>query len=928
MGFEQHGVDNRSQGETDMPRTERPLASEDTELGGFAADLRKLRDKAGKPSYRALASRAHYSAATLSDAAGGKKLPSLAVTLAYVKACDGDEQEWEQRWRAIAAPPDPTGEAPYVGLKAFQKEDADRFFGREKLTAKLVQLTERRPFVGVFGASGSGKSSLLRAGLLPRLGRALIFTPGVQPLDECAVRISQATGDSAVAIRSELTDPAALGLLARQHDLVLVIDQFEEVFTLCGPEQRDWFVQALVSAPHVVIGVRADFYGHIGRHPELVEALEGAQLLVGPMTTDELRRAITEPAQHVGATVETALVTRLVADVTGQAAALPLVQHALVETWHRRRGMTLSLVGYEEAGGVEHAIARTAETVYSQLTEDQQQTARGIFLRLIALGEGAEDTKRRVAQDDLDAEVLDHLANTRLVTLTERHAELTHEALIRSWPRLRDWIAEDREALRVHHQLTEAAAEWDGDRDLLYKGARLAQAGELDPDSLTEPERAFLKASRADGRSRTRLVRVVVSVLSVLVLVLAGTVVFAVGKAREVSRQRDVAVAEGVAATVRSQARLPSDSEEVIRLALAVYRVSPTDANRDLLLSTDAVIRRKQLTEKHPDGRYFKINGSRFFARNGGATLTTQLWDLQASTSEPYMPVPSQPVVISDDGRFAMFARKEAFDLEDISDHVQLRRVADIPVNKDTAIAASGPVVTVAGLVRAGRGDWVVPKIWIHDGSSGVREIVVPGDRPATGVSLSQDGRTLAVVRGEPDSSLEIWRIEGGELRRASETVLPAYPASPGFSQDGRLLALSDATGAKVEVWDVSNPTKPARWAELHHPLTGTAEPMIKFAGAGHRLLVATEKSANVWDLERHGEPEMIGRFDNFPAEVSGIDYWQTTGDFVALVGGESVWRLRTGVDQVVQDLCRGEAELSDGEWDKYFPDIARVPVC
>ncbi|WP_143467183.1 helix-turn-helix domain-containing protein, partial [Lentzea kentuckyensis] len=420
-----------------MPRTERPLDSEDTELGSFAADLRKLRDKAGKPSYRTLASRAHYSAATLSDAAGGRKLPSLAVTLAYVKACDGDEQEWEQRWRAIAAPPEPTGEAPYVGLQAFQQEDAARFFGREKLTAKLVELTSARPFVGVFGASGSGKSSLLRAGLLPHLERALIFTPGVQPLDECAVRIAQVTGDSAVVLSSELTDPAALGLIARQHDLVLVIDQFEEIFTLCGPAQRDWFVQALVSAPHVVIGVRADFYGHIGRHPELVEALEGAQLLVGPMTTDELRRAIVEPALHVGAAVETALVTRLVADVAGQAAVLPLVQHVLAETWHRRRGMTLTLVGYEEAGGVEHAIARTAEAVYSQLTEEQRQTARRIFLRLIALGEGTEDTKRRATRADLDAEVLEHLANARLVTLTEHHAELTHEALIRSWPRLR-----------------------------------------------------------------------------------------------------------------------------------------------------------------------------------------------------------------------------------------------------------------------------------------------------------------------------------------------------------------------------------------------------------------------------------------------------------------------------------------------------------
>ncbi len=149
--------------------------------------------------------------------------------------------------------------------------------------------------------------------------------------------------------------------------------------------------------------------------------------------------------------------TRLVADVAGQAAVLPLVQHALVETWQRRRGMTLSLVGHEEAGGVEHAIARTAEAVYAGLSDDQQQIARRSFLRLIALGEGTEDTKRRATRDDLDREVLERQAGARLVTITERHAELTHEALIRSWPRLRDWIARDRDALRVHHQLTEAA---------------------------------------------------------------------------------------------------------------------------------------------------------------------------------------------------------------------------------------------------------------------------------------------------------------------------------------------------------------------------------------------------------------------------------------------------------------------------------------
>ncbi|MFI6099559.1 hypothetical protein ACIA8G_28720 [Lentzea sp. NPDC051213] len=907
-----------------MPRTERPLDSEDTELGRFAADLRTLREKAGKPSYRALGSRAHYSAATLSDAAGGKKLPSLAVTLAYVTACGGDPQEWEQRWRDIAAPPEPTGEAPYVGLKAFQKEDADRFHGRENLTAKLVQLTTGRRFVGVFGASGSGKSSLLRAGLLPRLPQALIFTPGVNPLDECAVRLAQLTGHSAVVLRSELTDPEALGLLVKQHDeqLVLVIDQFEEIFTLCGQEQRDWFVKALTSAPHVVVGVRADFYGHVGRHPELVEALEGAQLLVGPMTTDELRRAITEPAQHVGATVETALVTRLVADVAGQAAALPLVQHALVETWHRRRGMTLSLAGYEEAGGVEHAIARTAESVYERLTEEQQQIARGIFLRLIALGEGTEDTKRRATREDLDAEVLEHLANARLVTLTEQHAELTHEALIRSWPRLRDWIAEDRDALRVHHQLTEAAAAWDGDRDLLYKGVRLAQAGELNPDSLTEPERDFLTASQADGRRRTRRARAVVSVLSVLVLLLAGTVVFAVDRAREASRREGIAVAVSAATQARSLMELHPD--QAVRLALAVHAVAPSEENRDLLLTADAAARRKRLEISPYRGTFSKITGGRFYVASDGRDPAQVLWDLRSNASRPHLTLSGTPVFASDDDRRLVVSRDGADELLDISDPGQPRKLAEVPAALKPS-EADGGLNTFAGLVPTHGGSNVQPTVWRYDGSGGVREIVVPGDRRARDLRLSRDGRTLAVAR-EGSDGVELWQLDGDAPRLAGKASANPSGNPVGFSPDGRFLLIATWWDGFVQVWDVSDPAHPMRWADL--PQQQNAGLRFEFSPDSGRVLLANDRSARVWDLRHKNSAEQVAAFENLSDDITGIDFWPASNEFVALLRNDTLWPLRTDADQVVRDMCLGGAALSDPEWRKYFPDVDRVPVC
>ncbi|WP_053736743.1 hypothetical protein [Nocardia sp. NRRL S-836] len=909
-----------------MPRAERPLEAVDTELGRFAADLRRLRDEAGKPAYRALAARAHYSAATLSDAAGGRKLPSLAVALAYVKACGGDVAEWEQRWRTIAAPPKPAGVAPYVGLQAFQREDADRFFGREQLTAKLAALVARRSFVGVFGASGSGKSSLLRAGLLPRLDHALVLTPGVRPVDECAVRLARLTGGSAVAVRADLADPAALGLLVEQHDrrLVLVVDQFEEVFTLAGPQERDWFVQALVRAPHVVIGVRADFYGHVGRHPELVEALEGGQFLVGPMTADELRRAITEPARHVGATVENALVTRLIADVAGEAAALPLVQHALAETWHRRRGMTLTLAGYEEVGGVEHAIARTAESVYAELSPARQRTARQIFLRLIAPGEGTEDTKRRALRDGLDASVLDRLATARLVTLSAQHAELTHEALIRSWPRLRDWVAASRNTLRVHHQLTEAAADWDGhDRDVLYKGARLAQAAELDADSLTAPERAFLRASQADDRRRGRLARMVVIVLAVLVVLLAGTVVFAVSKSEEAADRSEAAVAAAAAAQARWLLN-SGDLEQgrAIRVALAAYRVAATAESRDVLLSADALMRRRDLSATPgATARFDKVVGGRFYVR-GTDGAGTELWDVRANRTEPDLTLPGRPLRMSDDDQRVIVSGGQGAELLDVTDPAHPRKLADLPVSGFTA-TANGSLDVLADLVpdaRRGR----APKVWLRDGGSW-REVAVPGDREAIGVRLSPDGRTL-VVKGL-DGFWELWRLDGGEARLMSQTVMGVWPTAYEFSRDGRFLVQVGSNLATAQVWDVSDPARPSRWANFPLPSANDTT-MVEFSADSRRVLVASDRSAHVWDLTRQYRPERIAAFEDFPEDVTAVDHWPATDEFAVVVRGETVWPLRTDLGQVVRDQCRGYAALSAQEWMTYFPDIAQRPVC
>lgn len=333
-----------------MPRAQRPLERDGSALTDFAADLRLLREKAGNPPYRELARLAHYSSTTLSDATGGRRLPSLAVTLAFVSACGGDRDEWERRWHSLTmdtqAPAGPVDNAPYVGLAAYRPEDAELFFGRERLADAVHSRLRTQRFLAVFGPSGAGKSSLLRAGLIPRLdmGPVVLFTPGTHPLRECAIQLAPLLEQTAVTVEQRLrTDHHSL--LGDLPEAVFVVDQFEEVFTLCtDADERAGFLSSLLAVSRaesrcsVVIGVRSDFHTHCAQHPELAAALQDALVTVGPMTADELRRAITRPASTSHCVVESDLLSVLVAHTHGRAGALPLLSHALLETWRRRKG--------------------------------------------------------------------------------------------------------------------------------------------------------------------------------------------------------------------------------------------------------------------------------------------------------------------------------------------------------------------------------------------------------------------------------------------------------------------------------------------------------------------------------------------------------------------------------------------------------------
>ena len=418
---------------------------------------------------------------------------------------------------------------PYKGLATFEAADADYFFGRERLVAELVARLVGAPLLAIVGPSGSGKSSVMRAGLLPALAGGVL--PGSESWTQAVIR----PGEEPL---HELR--RATRRLAREWHRVLAVDQFEELFTACQDEaERAEFADSLVRAANdgtvVILAVRADFYGRCAAYPGLSRLLGANHVLVGPMSREELGRAIERPAQRVGLAVEGELVDALLADVEGQPGALPLLSTALLELWRERDGRRLRLAAYARSGGLHGAVARLAEDAFVALDPGRQAIARTLLLRLADEDESGAVVRRRIALAELageQTEVVEHLAERRLLTVSDGAVEVAHEALLREWPRLRAWLAEDADGRRLHRRLGDAARAWDADaRDPgeLYRGARLAAA--LDwaaghAAELSGPERAFLDAGRsASGRAQRRLRMMLAGVGALLVLaVIAGIV--------------------------------------------------------------------------------------------------------------------------------------------------------------------------------------------------------------------------------------------------------------------------------------------------------------------------------------------------------------------------------------------------------------------
>lgn len=724
---------------------------------------------------------------------------------------------------------------PYKGLASFEENDWASFFGRERLVGELAARTVQVGVLGVVGASGSGKSSLVAAGLLPSLGAGLlpgsdrwiqaVMRPGDHPM--AALAAAMTLVDPAI---DDVDDPLAAAVRTIEPDsrLVLVVDQFEETFTLCESEtERAGFIASLGGAAHafpdrcvVVLTIRSDYYGHIAPYPDLAGVLAENHVLIGPMSRDELRRAIELPGRRVGLRVEEALVDALVEEVADEPGGLPLLSTALVELWQAREGGWIRMDAYERTGGVQGAVARLAETAYEQLADVERDAVRRIMLRLV-VSDGETATRRRASLDEFDPErdavaqrVIMQLARDRLLTLGEGTIEVAHEALLREWPRLRQWLEEDQQGRQVRQQLGEAARHWgSGGRDLseLFRGARLSatldwasthpgELNELEGDFLAESRRASEHEAERQRRTNRRLRGLLAGVAGFLVIALVAGALALVQRA---SAQREATRAE--AQRLGAQALVADDLDLSLLLAREGVNLDDSVATRSNLLA--ALLRSPAAIgiARPLPGRLLRVQ-----AIPGTPSV------LVSNNADEFAVVDTTTRTVTD--RFtSAFATVSADGTRiGLVDHDGTVRVREVG-STDTRTVGKLPAAAVQFFTVEPSFTpdltTVVTGYFPAQGEPSRMELFdattlrpVGGRSSPDGLNfanaiISSDGRYLATTMsqgesGEPASSIYVWRTD--DLSAPARLIRTEDPASfaAGFSHDDRSLAIGLLDGS------------------------------------------------------------------------------------------------------------------------------------
>lgn len=871
----------------------------------LAHALSVLRHAAGL-TVRDLARLVDAPAATLGDYFAGRHLPGprqLGLYRSVLVACGVCEPAEQEAWiaaltraRFASDGRAAKGTPPYPGLDPFGEDDAGLFFGRQAALAELVALLRRlrddssgRSRLAVLvGASGSGKSSLLMAGLAPAIrSGALEHGPEVPPGVAPAAAAPGANGlvPAPGAWDCVVTTAAGLSSLAASFEpaqgwqnLLVVVDQFEDALPARGDGHAEVFA-ALEAINRrgalAVLGLRADFYEAAAAEPLLLEALRSYQVLLGPMTAEEVRAAVEGPAAQTGTAVEDGLVDLVLADLApgrppGFAhgpGALPLLSYALLATWQRGGRNQLTIADYRAVGGISGAVRQAAEALYEQLDDPHREQARRIFARLVRLDAGAPPTRRRAAPEELaeldapgataaEPAALERFVAARLVTVDAEGVQLSHDALLSAWPRLAEWVEADRDWLRLHDQIADAASAWAGsgqDESMLMRGPRLQLALDQVADAdhrarLSRPESDFLGACMSyrdrqaqAARRRTRITHQLLVAVTVLAAAAIAFAAVAVDAGNAAATARDQALSRQVA--IEAEQLQPTDPSLAAQLALAAYRTSPTVQARSALVdATSGEIPTRLLGPVGPE--FLSVSpAARLLAVAQSATDSVALYRLGDSPPAKLAQVRAGPasaqdftVALNPDGRLlAAGGTGHTLAVWQLSAAGKPHQTAVLRGFSSTVYAA---VFSPDGRLLAAAGADGTLRRWdLSDPAHPVALPVLraPGGGPLKAVAYSPDGRLLAAAGG--NGMLALW-APGSSTPEVAPASGSATIETLAFSPDGSTIA-SGGDDLALRIWDVSphGHMRPA-----HTPLKPATSQLfsVAFSPHGHSLAVAS----------------------------------------------------------------------------------------
>jgi WD40 repeat protein len=768
-----------------------------------------------------------------------------------------------------------TPPCPYQGLFAFGESDARFFFGREQVTQTLLQAVKSKPLVAVIGASGSGKSSVVFAGLVPLLRQQLrskdqslyivSFRPGNSPFTSLATGLMQCepisrflTAQSLLPADRSITDELEQKLrqnqqglahliqeLTRQEaamQLILIVDQFEELYTLCPEADRQFFLDNMLKAIScvqsftMVLTLRADFCGHALAYRPWSDALQEAIQILGPMNHDELQAAITQPAAQMQVQLEDGLIQKLISAMDEQPGRLPLLEFALTQLWSNQQQGLLRHQNYHEIGGVEAALANHAELVYTQLNEADQIRSQRIFIQLVQPGTGTEDNRRLATKDDVRPENWDlviHLASSRLV-VTNYHdssgletVELVHEALIRSWKRLRQWIQLDGEFRLWQEQLRTNKRQWEEsncDQEMMLRGKALADADYWQHhrrEELSLGDQTFICQSLAlrDQRIKRHKHR-----QQLTIMLLTGGLIVTLGLVVLIKWQGQESNIREIEALSKSSEALFATNNKLEALVEAIRaKRSLKMLGKSSPATTDVVnLALNQAT-------YGLVEYNRFSSHTDGV----------------------RRVSFSPDGKtIASIPENGIVKLWSADGVLKSTITGDGETINDLSFSPNGQTIALAFNNKT---------IQIRDINGGLQKTIFGHTSGVTSISFSPDGQIIATASN--DKTIKIWDSNGNLKKTITGHSAEVNHVS--FSPDGHTIATA-SNDKTIKIWDINGNLKKTitgHSAEVNH---------VSFSPNGHTIATSSnDKTIKIWDINGSSIKTITGH----SAEVNSIAF-------------------------------------------------------